>query len=92
MFALNVAAAFKIDRSIWDHWEKKVYTILLLNQNHVVVYLYRRKMKYSYLSVAAMLSSVSLTSHRRKSLFQIRWTMATNCFLPHGSLKNNANG
>lgn len=23
MFALNVAAAFKIDRSIWDHWGKK---------------------------------------------------------------------
>lgn len=89
---MNVALAFKMDGSIRDHGEKKVYGILLLNQDHVVFYLYRRKMKNSYLSVAAMLSSVSLTSHRHKSSLQIRWTMATNCFLPHGSLKNNANG
>lgn len=49
-------------------------------------------MKYSYLSVAAMLSSLSLTSHRHKSSLPIRRTMATNCFPPHGSVKNNANG
>lgn len=44
-------------------------------------------MKYSYWRVVAVLSSVSLTSHVHKSSLQIRWIVAANCFLPHGSVK-----
>lgn len=57
--------AFKTGRFSWDYWKKR-YASLLLNPDHVVFYLCRKKMKYSYLSVAAMLFSLSLPSHRHK--------------------------
>lgn len=49
-------------------------------------------MKYSYDSVVAMPSPVSLTSHVHKSSLQIRSPMVANCFPSHRSVKNNANG
>lgn len=69
------------------HGTGEKYTVLWLNQDHVVFYSYRTKMKYSYQCVVAMLSSVSFTSHVHNSWLKIRRTMAANWFPSRRSVK-----